>query len=596
MRHYLRQLSPIALVLVATAAACSPETGSETTDGTDLPIIPVDTDTDSPESPLSLHLPPPAIHEGEYAISSTVCAECHTASEASTALRDSADRPIGPADLWPGTMMAHAARDPIFLTALAVERQENPALGASIDAECFACHSPAAHAEVRFGQQPTPTLESLAKAAGPSATMAGLARDGAGCVGCHLQTADTLGAEETFSGAHPFNASRELYGPHRGPFAGPMRNRTGFSPVASDHVYESQLCASCHTLEVETVDATGARTGHRVIEQGPYLEWRASNFNPERGAAEAAECQTCHMPMTDDDGVPIKTKIARNTNGSDFPRTYARQPVARHTLWGGNAYALELIRDRRDEVGSPATSEQLQASIDGTRDMLTQAAAVELAFGGWSDGRIQATITVLNQTGHKFPTGFPARRAWLEVVIQDSTGSTVFHSGKTSAKGQLLTSSGAVHPAEAQGGPTLPHVNVIRTPDDIALWESVLEDPDGNRTDSILRASGYAKDNRLLPVGWNPSPKDAVRLQPVGTDEDPDFAGGRDQITLDWSPSGTGPWTVEATLRFQPLQPRYLDHLTAGDNELSKQLNTWLEARPVPAEWVAASQLVMPTP
>src|SRR5690242_11677956 len=61
------------------------------------------------------------------------CASCHGGGI-------SGDTSFLASDTWAGTMMANAARDPVFFAALAVANQDKPGVGTY----CLRCHSPTA--------------------------------------------------------------------------------------------------------------------------------------------------------------------------------------------------------------------------------------------------------------------------------------------------------------------------------------------------------------------------------------------------------------------------------------------------------------------
>ena len=57
--------------------------------------------------------------------------------------------------------------------------------------------------------------------------------------------------------------------------------------------------------------------------------------------------------------------------------------------------------------------------------------------GGVVDAWLRVDILVKNLTGHKLPTAFPSRRAWLHIVVRDRDGKTVFESGALNPDGSF---------------------------------------------------------------------------------------------------------------------------------------------------------------
>ena len=159
--------------------------GTDSTDDTDIHEIIGD--------PEVLRLAPPEAVNGDYAATSLVCADCHSNSSRATALRDAAGRGVAPYDLWRGSMMAHSSRDPIYRAAVAAEMHHVPSLADTISKTCTTCHAPVAWAEHTLGGEPAPGQDVI-QDAGDRGDMA---RDGASCVGCHLQTDDADGARST---------------------------------------------------------------------------------------------------------------------------------------------------------------------------------------------------------------------------------------------------------------------------------------------------------------------------------------------------------------------------------------------------------------
>ena len=89
-----------------------------------------------PTSDSALEWPqyPPAdpVWQGPFA-THPVCAECHTNTDESVAMRDIQGRPVAPYDLWRSSMMANAFRDPYWQAAVSAEVLDLPELSEAID-------------------------------------------------------------------------------------------------------------------------------------------------------------------------------------------------------------------------------------------------------------------------------------------------------------------------------------------------------------------------------------------------------------------------------------------------------------------------------
>ncbi len=488
-----------------------------------------------------------------------VCAECHSNAGGATAMRTSDGTGIAPYNLQHGTMMANAGRDPLFWAVLSAETAGAPDLTAEVEGTCLRCHGPMAVAQAGGDE-----LDPVAELRVADTTEGRLLRDGVSCTTCHRFEPDTLGAPETWSGHWQYESTNAMYGPHADPFTNPMEHHTSFSPTEGTHMLTGELCASCHTLQTPTV-VDGAASGHTFLEQATYLEWRNSTFGPD-GATPGA-CQTCHFPTTEADGSDIVTRIARNPAGSDFSID-PRSPFGQHFQVGGNAYMLGVIRDNADILNPRADTGTFDAVIARTRSMLQTAASIELVDPIHTDGNLSFTVAVQNLTGHKLPTGYPARRAWLQVVVTDSAGTEVFASGGTDDRGRILGADGAVLASEAAGGPVQDHRTTIASADDVVVYQSLMANPDGTPVFRLLQAAQMHKDNRLLPAGWatDTTATEVGDLAPVGVDGDADFVAGGDGVQVALSGlGGTAPYTVTVGLAYQSVSPRYIDELALVD-------------------------------
>ncbi len=531
-----------------------------------LPLPPIGTGT----TPVL-----PAAGEAEHLRFTTApsCARCHSNVDGTSAMRDPAGRPVAPFDLWQGSMMANASRDPIYRAGLSIELASNPGLTEVLEAKCLGCHAP-------MGTRAEPSLGLAELYAGGDAAQLGL--DGVSCTTCHRIVDEGLGEERTFGGRFELDPGNRIYGPHAQPFARPMLNDSGFIPVEGAWLRDSGLCGTCHTLFTDTVDASGAPTGDRLPEQVPLLEWRNSSF-----PAAGQSCQSCHLPTTDEDGQPIETRIARTPNGGEFPPTVPRSPYGRHLLVGGNTLGPRLLREFADELRPRASAAALEATEAAARHQLesrTAGLSLDLARDGES---LTATVRIDNATGHKLPTGHPIRRMWLRLRLERGDGTVVFRSGEVDAYGRLLGPDGLVIAADRVGGPIEPHRDTLEPGDGPQIYESFMADADGRPTTLLLRGARYAKDNRLLPSGWRADHPDAPATLPVGTDGDADFEGGRDTVRYRLpAPSAEGPYTVEVALLYQTVSGRWYAEMAEWDTPEVRAFRRYFEARPRPPETI----------
>ena len=79
--------------------------------------------------------------------------------------------------------------------------------------------------------------------------------------------------------------------------------------------------------------------------------------------------------------------------------------------------------------GANVTKEEHEAQARSAEAMLPRAATVEAREVRRSGDGIELVVGVANQSGHKFPTGYPSRRAFLHVLVTAPDGRVVFESG-----------------------------------------------------------------------------------------------------------------------------------------------------------------------
>jgi hypothetical protein len=492
------------------------------------------------------------------------CAVCHS-TDNKTALIDTDGQSVDIAADWSSTMMANAARDPFYLATVSAEVAAQPALKETIEAKCITCHAPMGKIEADKTELPY-GLDSLD---GDNA-LAQLGRDGVSCTLCHQIEPENLGKEESYSGHFEIGDNKRIYGPYARITAQPMVNQSGFTPMYGAHVRDSALCATCHTLRTPTLDASGKPTGAEFPEQMAFKEWLQSSYARD----DARSCQSCHMPAA---------KGAIRITNSPGGVTTTHTPFSKHHFVGGNAFMLGVLKDNAAALGLTATPAAFDATIARTREALHERTARLSAQPTLAAGVLTLPVTVQNLTGHKFPTGFPSRRAWLHVKLTDARGKRVFESGAYGPDGEI---------AQLDAG-FEPHFDRIDSAGQVQIYEAVMADTSGRMTQQLMRAASYAKDNRLLPAGFDLAAADAD-TRSYGVNSDANFTGGGDTVTYIVATAGfTPPFKVKVELLYQTAAPRFVAAVsTAGTTRTQRFDGMYARADKTP-ERVATLDLTL---
>jgi len=221
---------------------------------------------------------------------------------------------------------------------------------------------------------------------------------------------------------------------------------------------------------------------------------------------------------------------------------------------------LGMLQRYSSELGVTALPEELEAGVRRTMSLLEgETARLTIDSAHAADGRLEATVVLRNLTGHKFPTAYPSRRAWLHVTLRDRAGVVVFESGAVANDGSIKGNDN-----DADATRFEPHYRSISRDDQVQIYESVMHDTAGRVTTGLVSAVRYVKDNRLLPEGFEKrtaSTDIAVHGEAV---EDADFLGGVDRVAYSIDVSkASGPFELVAELRFQPVSFRWARNLRA---------------------------------
>jgi len=479
------------------------------------------------------------------------CALCHSTSQTATAMWSPTGEDESPYGLWQASMMANAFRDPYWRAQVAKEMEGEPDRKDEIQALCLTCHAPMLHHTQRLSGAPAVPVREAAKDA--------LAVDGVSCTACHQ-----AGPESGFSGQLDIGTDRVIYGPFPNPIGRPMEMHSRFTPIQGHHMRESELCGACHTLFTKP-----SKDAKPFPEQAPYLEWK--NSRQER------TCQDCHMP-------PLRrTRIARNPAGRDFlidPRPDPRG----HIFVGGNTFMLRLLRENAEALGVTAPKDALSQMEQASRNLLgTQTAEISIGALRREGGRLHFDVAVRNLTGHKLPTGYPARRVWLSVQVR-SGRDVLFQSGAFSREGRITGVADAS---------TLPHYDVVESKEQVVVYEARAVDAEGKPTTYLSRMAGYEKDNRLLPSGWRHDGEYAEEIRPRGIGDDADFVGGWDTVHYRIRlPEDTDPGLrVVVWLLYQSVPPTWVDPLRSVDAEEARTfVRMYDKARRTPETLAVASR------
>jgi hypothetical protein len=233
---------------------------------------------------------------------------------------------------------------------------------------------------------------------------------------------------------------------------------------------------------------------------------------------------------------------------------------------------LRLLNRYREELAVEATPAELEATARATeRQLETETASVAIERAAMAGGTLTLDVVVRNLTGHKFPTGYPSRRAWLHVTVKDAQGRAVFESGRLSERGSIDGNDADNHPEAFE-----PHYTRITQPTEVQIYESIIGTPAGQPTTGLLRATRYLKDNRLLPRGFDKRTAD-TSIAVVGSAlEDPDFADASDRVRYHIEAAGAA--TVEIELRYQPIAYRWAQNLKGYDAREPRAFVTYFES------------------
>lgn len=465
------------------------------------------------------------------------------------------DEAVEPAFNWRGSMMAQAARDPLFYACMAISNQDVPDVGDL----CFRCHTPDGWLQGRS----VPTDGSA---------LNNNDLEGVQCDFCHKLIEPTqLGVnphpDDPFYSANTFDADQgylstltdipqvsgngmyicDSDNAKRGPFEdAAARHQMLYSPYHK----EAGLCGTCH--DVSNPAFSKAENGEYLPNdwdapapdfdpysmfpvERTYSEWLNSAFNSDTGIyapqfggnkERVSTCQDCHMRDVSGYGC--------NKKGAPW-----RDDLPLHDMTGGNTFIPTIIDQAFPGETNPAA---LAAGIARATDMLQKAATLELNVES-SGTEYLATVKVTNHTGHKLPSGYPeGRRIWINLQVFDVDGNLIKESGKYDPQTGIYT-----HDAEEKIYEIKPGISASLSPA-VGL-------PAGPSFHFVLNNEIFS-DNRIPPLGFTNAAFEAIQSPPVNYT----YADGQNWDETQYAIPAEAAQVV-ATLLYQTTTKEYVEFL-----------------------------------
>ena len=381
----------------------------------------------------------------------------------------------------------------------------------------------------------------------PADAEAALAADGVSCTLCHQIRPERLGTPESFTGGYFVTSTRR------------HRQRAGAADLRSvpDRPGRTRIMRSATAFDADrghTHPAVGAvrdvphalhpgarterRGGRRAARAGAVPRVAAQRLSTRARAASRATCRWSRrrrrsvgarraagravpprvhrrqlLHAADAEPLPRRARASRRCRGSSTPRRGARSPAADRTT-------ATVSRGRR-------------------------------ARG--PDGRLELDVAVRNLAGHKLPTAYPSRRAWLHVVVRDRTAASCSSRARSRRTGHRGNDN------DADAGAVRAALRGIRSADQVQIYESVMGGSRGTR-------HHRPADGRALREGQPPAAarlRQDDRRRPTSPSTatpptDADFVGGGDRVRYSSiRQRGDGPVPVEVELRYQPIGYRW---------------------------------------
>lgn len=473
--------------------------------------------------------------DADVIMTSQNCTLCHGPYEPFT----------DPVSTWSGSLMAQAGRDPLFFAQMTTANQDV----ANVGYFCMRCHVPLSFMSGHAYQPDGSTLDEYD-------------RDGVNCHFCHTMVDPIykpgISPEEDEAILAGLAEVPAFYGnamfviDPTGTRRGPRPDPLAMHPFIESPFHRSgDMCGTCHDVGNVAVSRQpdGTYTYNAIDEPTPdadpwqqfplertYTEWKLSTFASEgvdlggrfggEGVSVVGSCQDCHMPRV----AGLACQFAPE-----------RPDLAMHDFAGGAAQVLDLIAayTKNDPL---VDQEAIAVTRAKSVSMLERASDLELEQ---MCGTLR--VRVINQTGHKLPTGhIEGRTVWVNVRFLDDTGEVLREHGHyDDDEAHLDAESTEVYEM---------HVGLSEAAAKLTGYEA-------GPTTHMALADTIVKDNRIPPRGFTNAAFEAGGAPVVGAV----YADGQHWDDSYFAlPQGVA--SVEVAVYYQNTPRHYIEALRDGNH------------------------------
>lgn len=453
--------------------------------------------------------------------------------------------PTEPYSAWKSSLMGNAGRDPLFYAQLATANQDVANAGYF----CLRCHVPlsmvSGHAYDASGQ-----------------SLTDYDRDGVSCHFCHsmvdpiykkgVSPPEDVPILQGLEHVPQFYANAMFVLDPSGARRGPRSDAEPMHEFIQSAFHRTgEFCGTCH--DVGNVAVTRQSDGtyrynaidKRTPDENPwmqfplertYTEWKLSAFANGgvdmggrfggQGVTVVSTCQDCHMPRTSDKACYFGPN---------------REDMATHDFAGSAAWVLEII-GLHYEHDPEVDQEALKWGRVKAIEMLRRAASLELEQRGSDLG-----VRVINETGHKLPTGhIEGRRVFLNVRFFDAQGNLVHEHGRYNRR-QARLDERSTRLYEMKVGLSARAARATGLPRGV--------------TTHMALADTIMKDTRIPPRGFSNAAFEQGGAPVVGTA----YADGQHWDDAAF-PIPVGAVSATVTLYYQVVTRHYIEALRDGNH------------------------------